>query len=378
MSQTPFRRALLAASALAALASFAGAAHAADGFKLRFPLSGTLGGEIAAQADNPGFFASAVLTQIDVTKLTDGTGNAFQQVKAGGFATPAPVAGVVRTATYSGIVDVDLKQQQTNANLILGYLSSEKVAGGRVLMVFNLPYTTRLNRQITYSGTTPTLTTLQPALTTPPLPAGTAAAAQAQSQAGFNTAYQAQLAAASTGGSGKVEGAGDAEVSAGWVYRQDDLRVAAGLTVSLPTGKYDAAAPINIGYGNFYTLRPGVAVAYNPTSSWTLGARGSIGFNTRNKDNQVKSGDFSALDLAAAYRSPIGVIGPHVMVVQQFKDDDGGTLGGNRFSATGVGGFFTTLIPGIDAAVNLSYMKMTSAKNALYGSFNQLRASKAF
>jgi hypothetical protein len=369
------RRALFATCVISTLAS---PVLAADGFKVRFPLSGTLGGEIVAPVDNPGFFASVVLTQIDINKLAGDTGNPYQQVKSGGFATPTAIAGAIRTATYSGTVDVDLKQTQTNANLILGYLSGKHYGGGHLTLVLNLPYTPRLDRKITFSGTTPTLTTLQPALTSPPLPAGTGAAAQASAQSGFNTAYQAQLAATSSTGSGVVDGLGDAEVTAAWVYRKDDLKVVAGLTLAAPTGQYDAASTLNIGFGNFYTLRPGVAVAYNPSAAWTLGARGSLAFNTRNKDNQIKSGDFGALDLAAAYRSPIGVFGPHVLMVRQYQDDNGGTLGANRFSATGVGAFFATLIPGLEAAVNLSYLQMVSAKNALSGSFYQVRVSKAF
>ena len=104
----------------------------------------------------------------------------------------------------------------------------------------------------------------------------------------------------------------------------------------------------------------------------------SLGFNTRNKDNQIKSGDYGALDLAAAYRSPIGVFGPHVLLIKQFADDNGGALGANRYSSNSAGVFFTTLIPSINTAVNLSYMTTISSRNALSGSFFQLRLSKAF
>lgn len=370
-----FRRTLFAATVIT---TFAGTSLAADGFKVRFPLSGTLGGEIVAQVENPGFFASASVTQIKIDKITDDTGNSFQQVKSGTFATPSPIAGAVRTAAYSGTVGIDLKQSQTNANLILGYQTQKDYGGGHLLLALNVPYTTRLSRQSTYSGATPALSTLSPALTSPPLPAGTGAAAQASSQAGFNTAYQAQLSAQSTAGTGDSQGLGDAEVTAAWIYRKDDLKVVTGLTLAMPTGKYSATNQINIGYGNFYTLRPGVAVAYNPSENWTLGARGSLGFNTRNKDNQIKSGDYGALDLAAAYRSPIGVFGPHLLLIKQYADDNGGALGANRYSSNSAGVFFTTLIPSIETAINLSYMTTISSRNALSGSFFQLRLSKAF
>ena len=62
-------------------------------------------------------------------------------------------------------------------------------------------------------------------------------------------------------------------------------------------------------------------MAYIPSGNWTLGARGAQAFNSRNKDNQIKSGDYGALDLAVAYRSPIGVFGPHILKVRQYADD---------------------------------------------------------
>lgn len=375
MPARTFRRALLPA---ALVALYASPALAADGFKVRFPLSGTLGGEIVAPVDKPGFFGSLVLTQIEVDKVTGEDGNPRQQTLNGAFATPTAVAGAIRTASYSGTVESGLKQSQTNANLILGYLSQGMYGGGRLSFVFNLPYTTRLDRRLTLTGTSPTLTTLQPALTSPPLPAGTAAAAQASAQAGFNAAYQAQINSQANNASGVTDGFGDAEATVAWVYRKDDLKVIAGVTLAMPTGAYESFQPINVGFGNFYTVRPGMAVAYNVSSNWTLGARGSLAFNTRNNDNKLKSGDFATLDLAAAYRTSFGVFGPHVLSVQQYQDDTGGTFGSNRFSATGAGLFFTTLIPGIEAAVNLSYMSMVQAKNALSGEFFQVRVSKVF
>ncbi len=119
-------------------------------------------------------------------------------------------------------------------------------------------------------------------------------------------------------------------------------------------------------------------MAYIPSGNWTLGARGALAFNSRNKDNQIKSGDYGALDLAVAYRSPIGVFGPHILMVRQYADDNGGALGATRLNSTGAGFFFTTLIPQIEAAVNLSYMTTVSSRNSLSGSFYQLRMSKAF
>ena len=53
-------------------------ALAADGFKLRFPLSGTLGGEIVAPLAGEGWFGSAVVTDVNVSGVSGSDGNALQ------------------------------------------------------------------------------------------------------------------------------------------------------------------------------------------------------------------------------------------------------------------------------------------------------------
>lgn len=354
-------------------------AFAAEGFKLRFPLSGTLGGEMVAPLDRPGWFGSVAVTQMDIDKVTDDSGQARRQSVSGASATPVPVAGQVRTATYDGTIDFDARQTQTQTNLLIGYLTDPAWGGGRLSFALNLPYTSRLDRQVALTGQTPTLSPLSPALTSPPLPAGTAEMAQAAAQAGFDTAWQGNLAAQSAASSGVVEGIGDVELTAAWVLQQERMKLVAGVTLALPTGAYDPApTAINVGFGNYYTLRPGVAVAWTPLPAWTFGARASIGFNSRNRDNDVRTGNFAALDAAAAWRTPIGIVGPHLTHVQQFQDDSGGAYGANRFSATGGGAFFTTLIRPLGAALNISWMQMLRSRNALDGTFFQFRVTKAF
>lgn len=361
------------ACAAAVLFAMAGQTLAADGWKVRFPLSGSLGGEIVANKLTPGFYGSVVATQIEVDKVTGDDGQTLTVPKAGPFSTsPNLIAGQVRTASYSGTVTMDVKQSQTVSNILLGYLSETEYSGGRINLTLNIPYMS-LNRTLTASGATPTLTTLTPAL---PPPA--AAAAQATVQGQFSTAYQAQLAAGSTAASGTAAGIGDVEITGAWVQATDDMKIVLGATMAMPTGKYDQSNPLNIGYGNFYTLRPGGAVSVKADENLTLGARASLGINSPNVDNGVRSGNFWALDLAAAYRTPIGVFGPHLMQVTQYEDDQGGTYGANRFNATGAGVFFTTLIEPINAGLNLSYMKMMDSRNALSGTFVQIRLSKAF
>jgi hypothetical protein len=110
----------------------------------------------------------------------------------------------------------------------------------------------------------------------------------------------------------------------------------------------------------------------------TLGARGSLGFNTQNMDNYVRSGDYYAIDLAAAFRTPVGVVGPHVITLRQYTDDTGSPLGPNRLSITGAGFFYTVPIRALAGGLNVAYMKTTNSKNSLDGDFVQLRFSKVF
>ena len=84
------------------------------------------------------------------------------------------------------------------------------------------------------------------------------------------------------------------------------------------------------------------------------------------------------VDLAAAFKTPIGVFGPHMTMMRQYTDDTGGQLGANRVSLTGAGVFAAFPIKAIGAGLNLSYMKTIDARNSLAGSFVQARISKAF
>jgi hypothetical protein len=365
------------------LCACSGPASAADSFKVRFPLSGTFGGEIVAPLDKPGWFGSIAATHVDLDKVTDETGNARRDTFSGTFTTPQPIAGVQRSADFTATVETDGQRRQNQTNLLLGYQFEPKFAGGRFSVAFNLPYTVELDQTLRVSGATPTLSPLTPGFTSPPFPTPEAAAqvaaqAQAAAQAGFAAGFQANLAAQSAAGTGEIDGFGDAEISLLWSYQQDRLKVISGLTLAMPTAEYDASSSVNVGFGNFYTLRPGMAVIYSPFDQLTVGARASLGFNTRNKDNDIKSGNFAALDLAAALRTPIGVIGPHVLHVQQYQDDSGGMFGANRFRATGAGLFMATLIPALGTGINFSYMQMIESRNALSGSFLQLRVSKVF
>jgi len=363
-----------------ALFAIAGHAYAADGSKLRFPLSGSLGGEIAAKQLTPGLYGSVVVTQIEVDKVTGDDGNALKLVQANAFSQavtspPSPIAMTV-SSSFSGSATVAVKQSQTVSNILLGYLTETEYAGGRLNLLVNIPYMS-LNRTFSLTGDTPKLAPLGSSVPGPQA-AAVAAGLQTNVQGQFALKYQAQLAANSTAASGSAADLGDMEVTGAWVRQTDDMKIIVGATLAMPTAKYDKNSVLNTGFGNYYTLRPGVAVSGRASEDLTLGAKVSLGLNSPNNDNGVRTGNFFGLDLAAAYLTPVGVFGPHVMYVSQYEDDQGGTFGGNRFNATGAGVFYTTLIRPINAGLNFSYMQMLNTRNALSGSFVQIRLTKAF
>jgi hypothetical protein len=385
------------ASAAALMFCASHSAMAADGFKLRFPISGTLGGEIVAPLPSEGWVGSVSYTDIDIDKIGGSDGKALTLQKAATFAlTPAQLAAVPavaipgvgsftaaqmqaaltgRSATASGLVNVEYKQQMRQANLVFARILDKDVQGGKLALAVNIPYSLSLKSDALFTGVTPTLSPLTPSAG-PLQPV-----AQQVAQSSFNTGYQAALAGQWQAANVNTSGLGDIETSLLWEKTVDKMKIVAGATLALPTGNYNYVegrlAP-NIGYGKYYTFRPGVGVAYTASENVTLGARGSLGFNTKNTENNVRSGDFYVVDLAAAFKTPVGVFGPHMTIMRQYTDDSGGQLGANRVSLTGAGVFAAFPIAAIGAGLNLSYMKTIDARNSLSGSFVQARISKAF
>lgn len=387
----------------------ASAALAADGFKLRFPLSGTLGGEIVAPMPAEGWFGSVVVSDINVTGVAGSDGNELKLSNPAPFgplttgqatvatdaaitANPAlsgvrtPVINTLTTGSASALGTAALKinkNHQTLANAILGNVLNKDVYGGKLVALVNIPYVIALDTEYKISGPTPQLSALSPAYTNAnPTLAGTVnGAANSIAQGVFAKGYQEKLAAGSSNASISTSGIGDIEASLLWEKSMDKLKVVVGASLGMPTGNYKytagSLAP-NISFGNYYTLRTGAGVAYTASENVTLGARGSLGFNSQNTDNYVRSGDFYAIDLAAAFITPVGVIGPHVTTLRQYTDDTGGSFGGNQVSVSGAGFFYTAPIAAWNGALNVSYMKTYDAKNSLMGEFVQFRFSRLF
>lgn len=355
-------------------------AQAAESYKLRQAPVGAFGGEIAASADNPGFFGTASLTQLQIYKIADANGNSV---------APASIAPIqlnpalpYKVAFPTG--SLAFNQDQTQLNLVGGYLTEGQYGGGHMAFAINVPF---IQQKRTFVVTQPA-GTLTPAATTPPLSAAivgqlNAGAAQA------NALVQAKVLAAGANQNLETSGVGDTELSTVWVRHVDRLKVAAGVSLFVPTGSYDKNRGPNPGFGNFYTLRPGVAVTYNlnpkhSDETWdsgvTLAGRVSYGMNTRNKDTDYKSGNFIYSEGGIVKVRGDWAYGVNVFSIQQISDDtgSGATLGGNRYKTNGVGPFVSFKLPGKDAGFNLQYSDNLGGRNAIVAKSLQLRFVKAW
>jgi hypothetical protein len=353
--------------------------QAAESYKLRQAPVGAFGGEIAASADNPGFFGTASLTQLQIYKIADANGNQVAPA-----ITPIQLNPALPYKVAFPTGSLAFNQDQTQLNLVGGYLTEGKYGDGHVAFAINVPF---IQQKRTFVVTQPA-GTLTPAATTPPLSAAivgqlNAGAAQA------NALVQAKVLAAGANQNLETSGVGDTELSTVWVRHADRLKVAAGVSLFVPTGSYDKNRGPNPGFGNFYTLRPGVAVTYNlnpkhSDESWdsgvTIAGRVSYGMNTRNKDTDYKSGNFIYSEGGIVKVRGDWAYGLNVFSIQQISDDtgSGATLGGNRYKTNGVGPFVSFKLPGKDAGFNLQYSDNFGGRNAIVAKSLQLRFVKAW
>ena len=355
-------------------------AQAAESYKLRQAPVGAFGGEIAASADKPGFFGTASLTNLQIYSIADAAGNdvappAISPIQLNP-ALPYKVAFPAGKLAFN--------QDQTQLNLVGGYLTESTYGNGHVAFAINLPF---IQQKRTYVVTQPA-GTLTPAATVPPLSPAIVAQLNAGTAAA-NAQVQARIAAASAIQNLEVSGMGDTELSTVWVRHADRLKVAAGVSLFVPTGSYDKNRGPNPGFGNFYTLRPGVAVTYNlnpkhTDASWdagvTIAGRVSYGINTRNKDTDYKSGNFIYAEGGIVKVNGNWAYGVNLLSTQQISDDTGtGVLaGGNRYKTNGFGPFVSFKLPGKDAGVNLQYSDNFGGRNAIVVKSLQARFVKAW
>jgi hypothetical protein len=356
---------LMRKTASLALLAASAAAHAAEGFEPRYNLAGSLGGEMFAPPDQTGWAFVTAATRVPVRRVSGDDGKDLAlQVPGATLAVPG-LPGPLQPSYGAGHATVEGHGAMTRWDVAIGYLSAEQYGGGRLVAAFDLPFI-RKDQQISVNGATPALS--WPGPVTPAVRTGVTGQ--------FNSQYQAGLADQGAASSGVLHGVGDAELMAGWQVVGERWRVLAGTSLVLPTGKYQADPKPDAGTGNFRTLRPALQLAYLPTPRVALGAKLSVGLNTRNRDNQLRSGNWFGMELAAGYMTPLGVIGLHALRVQQYQDDDNNPFGPSRFRSTNAGAFFTTKVPALDAVLTLQYIDTTSSRHAKHGSFTQLRVIK--
>lgn len=355
--------------ALLSLGSLAGTqVFAAEGFQIRYNIAGSLGGEVFAPPDATGFAAGAAYTFIDIKKVTGGDGKTLTMPVAGGVVPlPAPTPPELYPSYDASLATVEGTGTLKLTNLALGFVTRETYGGGRVVVGLNIPYGVK-TQSFKISAATPALHW------SPAIPPETQAAVAAQFGSGFQAGLEGQAAAET----GEVSGLGDVELQAGWLYAQDQWRVLAGASLVAPTGRYSAAAGPDIGHGNFYTFRPAVQVGYLVAPELAVAGKLTLGINTENEDNRLRSGNWASLEGAVGYKTPVGAIGLHTVYVQQIQDDANNVWGASRFRTMNLGAYFTTVVPGIEAVATLQLMKTTESRNAKAGDFSQIRLIKVF
>lgn len=351
--------------------SCAGAALAAEDFRIRYNVAGTIGGEIFAPQHRSGWIGAVAYTSIDGKKLTGDDGNDLSiTTPAGTVPLPAPESTARYPAYDANRVTLQASGHANVMALALGYITEERYAGGQIIFGALLPFAQNASDVLAIAPS-PTLNW--------PHPTQPDETTKAFVQSGFGSGYQAGLSAQAAAESGKITGIGDIELAAGWMRQDGPWKLRAGAAWVLPTGSYSATSRPNIGFGNYFTLRPEVQATYMPSTRIAFSGKLIMGFNTKNRDNQLKSGDWFGLEAAAGYMTPIGPVGLHGVHVKQYQDDENNPMfGSSRLALTGLGAFFTTRLPVVNAMVTLQHMVTTSSRNARHSNFSQLRIVQQF
>lgn len=361
----------LQAMALVLVSSCSGAALAAEDFRVRYNVAGTLGGEIFAPHGSSGWIGALAYTHIDGKKVTGDDGNTLGiTTPPGTVPLPAPAPEALYPVYGANQVALQTSGRASVAALALGYITVDRYRGGQLIFGVLLPMAQNVSG-VQAIAASPTLNW--------PHPAQPDDVTRTDVQSAFGAGYQARLSELAAAESGKIAGVGDIELAAGWMLQDGPWKIRAGSALVLPTGSYSASARPNIGFGNYYTLRPEVQATYLPSAKIALSGKLIMGFNTRNKDNQLKSGDWLGLEAAAGYMTTIGPVGLHGVHVRQYRDDQNNlSFGSSRLQLTGLGVFFTTRLPVIDTIVTLQYMVTNRSRNARHSNFSQVRVVQQF
>lgn len=386
---------LVSAAICIAFGATCTSAVGAEMYRLRQYPVGVFGGEIAADPDNPGFLGSVIASHSVINKIAgeEGKDLALPSIRQT-IPTGALSGGLIPDGAYSFVVapgSLKFHQTQDQVNLIGGYVTETMYGGGRFAFVVNMPF---IKQSRTVSGSYP-LGTISPDFSA--IPSVQLKSALTKAGVDANTQLAVRLSALLAAQNVDVSGLGDTELTAVYTRHEDRLKVVAGVSVFVPTGDYDKNRGPNPGFGNFYTIRPGIALTYslNPdqtASSWdsgvTLAGRVSFGINGTNKDTEYRSGSFLFTEVAAVKVTGNWAFGANLSAIDQWTPDSGAGLiaggatglftGGKFYRNHSIGPFISYKVPGTNAGVNLSYSKNFSSENALVVESVQVRLIRSW
>lgn len=344
--------------------------QAAEDFRVRYNLAGTLGGEMFAPAPTPGWVAAFSLTHVDAQKITGNDGQDLVKMVPGGTVPIVPGGTPLDPSYAANPLTLKTTVRANAGALALAYVPDERVAGGQLIWSGVVPLVD-IRSQSTPVSSVPGLQW--------PQSMAPDAATRAAVAAGFGQKYSADIQTSAAQGNGRSSGVGDVELASHWQRIEGPWKLMAGAALVLPTGQYSASPGLDPGFGNFYTFRPELRLSYQPSARWAFAGKLAWGLNTRNRDNQLRSGDWYALEAAAGYMTALGPVGLQAVHIQQYRDDRNNLdFGASRFEMDGAGLFWTTRIPALDVAVSLQHMVTTRSRNALHSDFTQLRLIKTF
>jgi hypothetical protein len=181
--------------------------------------------------------------------------------------------------------------------------------------------------------------------------------------------------------SGSHTGLADAELAAFVDWAQDESRVVAGLAVNAPTGDYDRDRVVNTGTGKYWTLKPLLAASRVWENGMSLGLRATYSFNTRNRDTDVRSGQYLHLDWSGLYRAndrwSVGLQG---YALKQFTKDSGPGVAadGNKVQAYSAGPVVAYIAESGAWAVDVKVMQEFSVRNRPEGQLAWVRLNLRF
>lgn len=294
-----------------------------------------LGGSDMTSMLPPGWYGQVALIHYHATRLRDNNGNPYAVPVGGGASLPV---GKFRTEAYIALPR-------------LSYVSNTHFLGANVGFTAMVPVVTR-NTSI--GGTvSPVLNNLL-----------------------------------ATTKSGSTTGFGDLEFAPilNWTIGENQT-ITLAPTIVLPTGKFDAQRPVNIGFGNYYTFRPSLQYGYI-ADGWDIGARGVFSFNSPNKDTGYDTGNLFNLDFAVmTFVSEDVRMGVQGYAVKQFTADRSKDAteqaqidfaNGKKMQTVAIGPAVAWLVNGGEMLIEGKAFKEFSARNRSEGMNYMLTISKPF